>query len=81
MDGFFRRADGDGVNIFLEVQGYPDNAIYRRQFGEISTHYEHSGSGQPFIAVVLFLDKKYDPDNCPITDFKPPNRLIRLYLP
>ena len=80
MDGFFRRADCMGENVFLEVQGYPDNVIYWRQFREISTHYEQSGSSQPFTAVILFIDEKYDPKNCPV-NFVPPNRLIRLYLP
>jgi predicted transposase YdaD len=81
MDGFFRRADGGGQNVFLEVQGYPDNVIYWRQLREISTNYEQSGSTQPFTAIILFIDEKYDPNNCPIPDFVPPNRLIRLYLP
>jgi len=81
MDGFFRSTDGNGADIFLEVQGYDDSAIYWRLFREISTYYEQKKSSQPFAAVILFLDKKYDPDNCPITDFKPPNRLIRCYLP
>ena len=74
MDGFFRRTDGSGADIFLEVQGYDDSSIYWRLFREISTYYEQSGSNQPFTAVILFIDKKYDPDNSPVTDFKPPNR-------
>jgi predicted transposase YdaD len=80
MDGFFRRTDGDGSNGFLEVQGYPDNLIYWRQFREISTHYEQTKSEQPFVAIILFIDEKYDPNNCPVEKFTPPNRLIRLYL-
>ncbi len=31
-------------------------------------------------AVILFIDKKYAPGNCPV-EFVSPNRLIRLYLP
>ncbi len=81
MDGFFRRTDGNGADIFLEVQGYDDTEIYWRLFQEIFTHYAQTGSRKPFSAIILFIDEKYDPDNCPITDFKPPNRLIRLYLP
>ncbi len=81
MDGFFRRTDGSGQNIFLEVQGYDDEAIYWRFLREISVYYELTEKRLPFAAVILFIDKKYDPENCPITDFKPPNRLIRLYLP
>ncbi len=57
------------------------NKICWRLFREISAYYEHGDGGSSFVAVILFLDKKYDPKNCPITDFKPPNRLIRLYLP
>jgi len=81
MDGFFRRSDGSGQDIFLEIQGYDDNAIYWRLFREISTHYEQTKSTQPFLAIILFIDKKYDPDNCQITGLKHPSRLIRLYLP
>jgi predicted transposase YdaD len=80
MDGFFRRKDGDGANGFLEVQGYDDDTIYWRQFREISTHYEQTKSKKPFVAIILFIDEKYDPKNCPV-HFVPPNRLIRLYLP
>ena len=81
MDGFFRSTDGYAPNIFLEVQGYDDEAIYWRFLREISVYYELTEKRLPFVAVILFIDKKYDPENCPITDFKPPNRLIRLYLP
>jgi Protein of unknown function (DUF2887) len=28
LDGFFKRIDGEGPNIFLEVQGYLDLLIY-----------------------------------------------------
>jgi len=81
MDGFFRRTDGSGRNIFLEVQGYDDNKIYWRLLREISTRYEQTDDEREFIAVVLFVDKKYAPENCPVKKFTPPNRLIRLYLP
>jgi len=80
MDGFFRRTDSGGTDIFLEVQGYDDRKIYWRLFREISTRYEQTGSEQPFVAIILFIDKKYDPENCPVK-FVSPNRLIRLYLP
>ncbi|NJL60203.1 MAG: DUF2887 domain-containing protein [Desulfobacteraceae bacterium] len=73
LDGFFRRKDGDGANGFLEVQGYPDNMIYWRMFREISTRYEQTKSGQPFVAIILFVDEKYDPKNCPVKKFTPPN--------
>ena len=32
------------------------------------------------MAIILFIDEKYDPKNCPVEKFTPPNRLIRLYL-
>jgi len=81
MDGFFRRTDSSGADIFLEVQGYDDRIIYWRLFREISTRYEQTESDQPFVAIILFIDEKYDPKNCPVKKFTPPNRLIRLYLP
>jgi predicted transposase YdaD len=80
MDGFFRRSDGKGKDIFLEVQGYDDRKIYWRLFREISTRYEQAEDEREFIAVVLFVDEKYDPKSCPVS-FLLPNRLIRLYLP
>ena len=80
MDGFFRSTDGSGRNIFLEVQGYDDEAIYWRFLREISVYYELTEKRLPFVAVILFIDEKYDPKNCPVK-FVSPNRLIRLYLP
>jgi predicted transposase YdaD len=80
FDGFFRRSDGEGPNGFLEVQGYDDKMIYWRLFREISTRYEQTKSDQPFVAIILFVDEKYDPKNCPVEKFTSPNRLIRLYL-
>jgi hypothetical protein len=65
-------------DIFLEVQSYDDSAIYWRLFMGISRYYDQSGSSQAFTAVILFIDKKYDPKNCPILDFVPTNSLIRL---
>jgi hypothetical protein len=55
--------------FFSEFQGYYERVFYRRYLKEISIYYEQAGSRQAFIAVVLFVDEKYDPDNCPITDF------------
>ncbi len=81
MDGFFRRTDGSGADIFLEVQGYDDRKIYWRLFREISTRYEQTEDKREFIAVILFVDEKYDSENCPVKKFTHPNRLIRLYLP
>ena len=80
FDGFFRPKDGTGHNVFLEVQGYDDQMIYWRFFREIAAHHEQTKSRQPFTAIILFLDEKYDPKDCPVR-FVSPNRLIRLYLP
>ena len=65
MDGFFKRIDGEGPNVFLEVQGYPDSKIYWRFLREICTYHEQSEEAPPFVAIVLFVDKKYDPGPCP----------------
>jgi predicted transposase YdaD len=72
MDGFFRRKDSRGADIFLEVQGYDDRLIYWRLFREISTRYEQTGSEQPFVAIILFIDEKYDPKNCPVKKIHAP---------
>jgi len=81
LDGFFRRTDGDVPDIFLEVQGYDDPNIYWRLFQEIFTYYAQADRKTPFTAVILFTDKKYDPEDCPVSAFLPPNRLIIRYLP
>ncbi len=80
FDGFFRPKDGIGNNIFLEIQGYDDTMIYWRFLREIAAHHEQTQSSQAFTAVILFIDEKYDPKNCPVK-FVSPHRLIRLYLP
>ncbi|MCP4347580.1 MAG: DUF2887 domain-containing protein [Desulfobacterales bacterium] len=79
LDGFFKRKDGNGANIFSEFQGYEDNKIYWRFFREIFTWYEQTDSKEPFVAILLFIDKKYDPGNCPVRCV-PPNRMIRANL-
>ena len=79
MDGFFQRIDGMGPNVFLEVQGYGDPAIYWRLFREICTWYEQSGSSLPFVAVALFVDGKYDSGDCRL-ECVAPCRLIRCHL-
>ena len=75
MDGFFKRIDGEGPNFFLEVQGYPDSKIYWRFSREICTYHEQREEIRPFVAIVIFVDKKYDPGPCPLS-FNPPHRLI-----
>lgn len=79
FDGFCRRIDGQGPNIFLEIQGYRDPNIYWRTFREICTYYEQTGSMAPFVAIVLFLDVKYDPGSLPLSG-TPPNQVIRANL-
>jgi predicted transposase YdaD len=61
LDGFFKRIDGEGPHLFLETQGYDDPKIFWRLFRKICTFYEQRDDSKPFIAIVLFLDEKYDP--------------------
>ncbi len=79
FDGFFRRTDGPGPNVFLEVQGWYDPKIYWRTFREICTWYEQSDSTEIFMAVILFTDRKHDPENRSLSCIRP-NRMIRAYL-
>jgi len=76
FDGFLKSKDGQGPHIFLEIQGYDDPVIYWRLFREISTWYEQNDSKTPFIAIALFIDKKYDPGE-PFLTCVHPCRLIR----
>ncbi len=76
FDGFMKRTDGEGPNVFVEIQGYNDNTIYWRGFREVCMWYEENDSDRPFVLVVLFTDEKHDPDNLMLTP-KPPSRLIR----
>ncbi len=79
FDGFFRRLDGIGPHLFLEVQGYPERKIYWKLYREICIFYEQREDDTPFIAVVLFLDESYDPGEFGLTCL-PPCRLIRANL-
>ena len=45
FDGFLKPTDGQGPNMFLEIQGYDDPGIYWRLFREICTWYEQ-GDGR-----------------------------------
>ncbi|MDM8522461.1 DUF2887 domain-containing protein [Desulfococcaceae bacterium HSG8] len=76
FDGFMKRTDGEGPNVFVEIQGYDDNTIYWRSFREVCMWYEENDSSRPFILVILFTDEKYDPDNRMLS-CRPPCRLIR----
>ncbi len=75
FDGFMKRTDGEGPNVFVEIQGYNDNTIYWRGFREVCVWYEENDSDRPFVLVVLFTDEKYDPDNRMLTP-RPPSRLV-----
>jgi hypothetical protein len=55
LDGFFKRIDGEGPNIFLETQGYDDPKIHWRLFRKICTFYEQRDDPKPFIATILQL--------------------------
>ncbi len=46
-DGFLKRTDNQGPNVFLEVQGYDDPGIYWRLFREVCTWYEQSDNAVP----------------------------------
>ncbi|MDM8522986.1 DUF2887 domain-containing protein [Desulfococcaceae bacterium HSG8] len=76
FDGFMKRTDGEGPNVFVEIQGYDDNTIYWRSFREVCMWYEENDSSRPFILVILFTDEKYDSDNRMLS-CRPPCRLIR----
>ncbi|MDM8524913.1 DUF2887 domain-containing protein [Desulfococcaceae bacterium HSG8] len=80
FDGFLKDAYGTGPNVFSEFQGWDDSKIYWRFFREVFTYYEQTDTDRPFVAVLLFTNKKYDPGECPVS-CKPPHRFIRLYLP
>ncbi|MBF0121137.1 MAG: DUF2887 domain-containing protein [Desulfobacterales bacterium] len=75
FDGFFKSLDDKEPNIFLEVQGYYDPMIYWRFFREICSWYEQSQSKKSFIGILLFIDKKYDPENCPLSSVEP-NKIV-----
>ncbi|MEK7728588.1 MAG: DUF2887 domain-containing protein [candidate division KSB1 bacterium] len=79
FDGFFRRLDGIGPHLFLEVQGYLEGKIYWKLYREICIFYEQRDDDTPFIAVVLFLDESYDPGEFGLTCLSP-CRLIRANL-
>jgi len=79
LDGFFKRIDGEGPHLFLEAQGYDDPKVYWRLYREISTFYEQRDERNPFIAIVLFLDEKFDPGPFGLTCM-PPCQLIRANL-
>ena len=80
LDGFCKRTDGVGPNVFVEIQGYDDPAIYWRGLREIATFYEQTRDARPFILIFLFLDAKWDPANFPFAATQPPHQVIRTTL-
>ena len=80
LDGFFKRTDGKGPIVFLEVQGYDDPVIFWRLFRVICTWYEQSRSVEPYVAIVLFINPKFEPQKHFITSV-PPCRFVRCDLP
>ncbi|MCP4283576.1 MAG: DUF2887 domain-containing protein [Gammaproteobacteria bacterium] len=80
LDGLCKRIDGDGPTVFVEIQGYDDPKIYWRALREIGTYYEQHDDPNPFLLIVLFLDEKYDPGNCPFAHVQPPHHFIRAIL-
>ena len=81
FDGFLRRSDGQGANIFIEIQGYDDPGIYWRLFREICTWYEQSDNDDtPFVAIALFINENHIPKKCPFIDIALPNRFLQFNL-
>ena len=78
LDGFFRSVHGQGPNIFLEIQGYPDTQIYWRLLREIAIYHEQNQDDTPWIAVVLFLEKTLDPG---VPKGLESLNILRVYLP
>lgn len=79
IDGYSRRTDGVGPNVFAEFQGWDDPNIYWRSFREVCMFHEATGATVPFVLIIVFIDPKYDPGNPPM-DVEPPNQFIRINL-
>ena len=67
LDGFFRDQQGKAPHLFVEVQGYNDPQITWRLLNEISTYYLQNEDNHPFVAVVLFLNRKDQPSCLPFS--------------
>lgn len=80
LDGFLKRTDGIGPNVFVEFQGWDDQKIYWRSFREVCMFYEERDDPLPFILIIVFIEPRYDPGNSPITQVEPPNQFIRMNL-
>ena len=80
FDGFLKRVDNQGPNVFIEFQGYDDPGIYWRLFRQVCTWYEQSDSLMPFVAIVLFIDARYVPKDCPFVNLSSPNQFFQFSL-
>ena len=80
LDGFCHRVDGAGPNLFVEIQGYDDPKIYWRLFQEICLYYQQHDDLDPFVAIALFLDDRYDPGDCPFSQVNAPHQFLRATL-
>ncbi len=79
IDGFLKRTDGVGPNVFVEFQGWDDKKIYWRSFREVCMFYEERDALAPFILIVVFIDPKYNPGNPPM-NVEQPNQFFRINL-
>ncbi len=79
IDGFLKRTDGPGPNVFVEFQGWDDPKIYWRSFREVCMFYEERDDPAPFILIVVFIEPKYDPGNSPM-EARPPNQFFQIHL-
>ena len=80
FDGFLKRTDGQGPNVFIEIQGYDDPGFYWRLFREICTWYEQSDNNAPFVAIALFIDENHIPKQCPFVEITLPNQFLQFNL-
>jgi hypothetical protein len=63
LDGLFEPAEPGHPRFFLEIQGYNDPDVYWRLLHGTTLFHLHNPKfqGQPWQAVLLFLDEAYDP--------------------
>jgi predicted transposase YdaD len=63
LDGLFEPAEPGHPRFFLEIQGYHDPDVYWRLMHGTTLFHLHNRKfqGQPWQAVLLFLDEAYDP--------------------
>ena len=80
FDGFLKRTDGQGPNVFIEIQGYDDPGFYWRLFREICTWYEQSDNNAPFVAIALFIDENHIPKQCSFVEITFPNQFLQFNL-